>query len=149
MSSAFDISALPSWPYVFAWIVPFMPIAFFVGAQTRYARDMCGQVGFAQPLPPPTSKRDDRIPQDHELNSLLYLVANKEAVLGSVLLALQAAGDWKGAGIMLMCTCVGGAADVYVAVVKGSFGPWQAFQRIGLVKCIGVWAAWKICKENW
>ncbi|ETN44825.1 uncharacterized protein HMPREF1541_09700 [Cyphellophora europaea CBS 101466] len=132
-----------------------MPIGFSIGAQTRYAHAMCAQAGFAQPLSPasPRGKGVQRQIQsrdnDQEMNSLLYLLANKEAVIGIVLLALQAAGEWKAVGIMLGVVCVGGLADMYVAVVRGSFGAWEAFWTIGFVKFIGTWAAWKICLENW
>lgn len=152
MSSIPQFSALPSWPYLFAGTVAWMPIGFFIGAQTRYARAMCAQAGFAQPLPPSTPQRkgSQKSSQDShdELNSLFYLLANKEAVIGVVLLALQAAGEWKAAGIMLGITCVAGLGDMYVAVRRGSFGVWQAFKAIGFVKCIGTWAAWRIYQEN-
>lgn len=80
---------------------------------------------------------------------MFYLAANKEAVIGVALLALQAAGEWKAAGIALGCICVGGAGDMYLAMTRGSFGFLEAFLKIGLVKVIGVWAAWRICLENW
>lgn len=148
MSSILHFSALPSWPYLFASSAAFVPIGFFITAQTHYARAMCAEVGFAQPLSP-NLKLKGQQSQEPELNSLFYLLANKEAVIGLVLLALQAAGEWKAVGIMLMCVCVCGGGDMYVSVTRGSFGLWKGFQRIGLIKCIGIWAAWRICEENW
>jgi hypothetical protein len=156
-----------TWPYLFALICPSMPITFAILTYTRHARDVCEQIGFPQPslspAPPPpaayaqalakiqpdTADSDKRVGErespEQPLPSLLFLLANKEAVLGCVLLAVQAAGEWRATGIALGAVCLGGVADVVVAVRKGGkFGWAEAVGRIGMVKMLGCLAAWRI-----
>lgn len=128
--------ALPAWPYIFTPTLSLWLIGVWAVSQTSHAHAMCDSVGFPQP-------------HDQPLNTFFYLFANKEGVLGLIFVALQLAGEWKAAGIMLMGMCVGGAGDLYLAVRIGSMGWLEAFQAHGLVTCIGAWAGVRLMRENW
>jgi hypothetical protein len=143
------MASLPTWPYLFAALCPFMPLTFAFLTQTRHARALCAQVGFAQPPPSYKPKGPSTQTNDHdELNPLLHLLAAKEAMLAFILLGLQVVGEWKALALALGIICVGGVLDVVVSVKRGSFGWGEAVGRIGLVKMVGALAAWRIWWEN-
>jgi hypothetical protein len=129
-------STWPSFPYVFACLLPVWLIGvFFASLSTPASHNLLDSVGFPQP-------------RDKPLHYFWYMFAIRELLLGCIFALLEFHGEWKSVAIVLGVSCCGGAMDVVMSATKGGVSWMKGIQAHGIVTAVGTYSAYQLWLEN-